>query len=78
MGRFGLGKWVVLALGGFGPGSFRPKSIPKCSLLRTGRQTKIDRQRMIDRQKWTDGRQNKIKRLVKHIKIVSLIIIKVY
>ena len=26
-------------VGRFGPGSFRPKSIPKCRLLRTGRQT---------------------------------------
>ena len=39
VGRFGLGRWVDSALGRFGP------SIPKCRLLRTGRQTK--RQRMI-------------------------------
>ena len=39
VGRFGLGRWVDSALGRFGPGSFRSKSIPKCRLLRTGRQT---------------------------------------
>ena len=39
VGRFGLGRWVDSALGRFGPGSFRLKSIPKCRLLRTGRQT---------------------------------------
>ena len=38
-GHFGLGRWVDSALGRFGPGLFRPKSIPKCRLLRTGRQT---------------------------------------
>ena len=39
VGCFGLGRWVDSALGCFGPGSFRPKSLPKCRLLRTGRQT---------------------------------------
>ena len=33
VGRFGLGRWVDSALGRFG------QSIPKCRLLRTGRQT---------------------------------------
>ena len=40
VGRFGLGRWVDSALCRFGPGSFRPKFIPKCRLLRTGRQTR--------------------------------------
>ena len=40
VGPFGLGRWVDSALGRFGPWSFRPKSIPKCRLLRTGRQTR--------------------------------------
>ena len=39
VGRFGLGRWVDSALGRFSLGSFRPRSIPKCRLLRIGRQT---------------------------------------
>ena len=39
VGRFGLNRLVDSALGCFGPGSSRPKSIPKCRLLSAGRQT---------------------------------------